>query len=107
MGTTKVNFRLPNELVERVDVATEVSHKNRAEIVRDALQQHLQELEDNESFQEVAVELYLNGGIRFETLKEIIGRQDAETVQPSRTLLEQDDDLTDELAELGERCDRG
>ena len=100
MGTTKVNFRLPNELVERVDVATEVSHKNRAEIVRDALQQHLQELEDNESFQEVAVELYLGDEIGFETLRQFIGRQDAEAVQASKNTLKQGDDLADDLAEL-------
>jgi Arc/MetJ-type ribon-helix-helix transcriptional regulator len=93
MGTTKVNFRLPNELVEKTDVAAEVSYKNRTEIIRDALQQYLQELEDDEAFQEVAAELYLDGEIGFETLKGIIGRQDAETVRSSKTVLEQDDDF--------------
>lgn len=100
MGTTKVNFRLPNELIEKADVAAEISHKNRTEIVRDALQQYLQEVEDDETFQEAVVELYLDDEIGFETLKEFIGRQDAEAVQSSKTILEQGDDLADELAEL-------
>ena len=100
MGTTKVNFRLPNELIEKADVAAEISHKNRTEIVRDALQQYFQEVEDDETFQEAVVELYLDDKIGFETLKEFIGRQDAEAVQSSKTILEQGDDLADELAEL-------
>jgi predicted transcriptional regulator len=34
--TRKVNFRLPDELVEKADVAAEVSNKNRTEIVKEA-----------------------------------------------------------------------
>ena len=100
MGTTKVNFRLPNELVEKADVAAEVSHKNRTEIVRDALQQYLREVEDDQKFNEAVVELYLDDEIGFETLKEFIGRQDAESVQVSKTILKQGNELADELAEL-------
>lgn len=100
MGTTKVNFRLPNDLIEKADIAAEVSHKNRTEIVRDALQQYLQEVEDDERFKEAVVELYLESEIGFETLRQFIGRQDAESVRASKNVLEQGDDLADELAEL-------
>jgi predicted DNA-binding protein len=100
MGTTKVNFRLPNELVEKADIAAEVLHKNRTEIVRDALQQYLNEVEDDETFQEAVVELYLDDEIRFETLRQFIGWQDAEAAQASKTTLNQGDDLADELVEL-------
>ena len=100
MGTTKVNFRLPNELIEKADVAAEVSHRNRTEIVKDALQQYLQEVEDDERFNEAIVELYLDDEIGFETLKQFIGRQDAESVRASKTILDQGDDLASELAEL-------
>ncbi|MFB6235858.1 MAG: ribbon-helix-helix protein, CopG family [Halopenitus sp.] len=97
--TTKVNFRLPDELVEKADVAAEVSHKNRTEIVKEALQEYLQEVEDEEEFKEAVVELYLDDEIEFETLKGFIGRQDAESVRASKTLLEQGNELADELAE--------
>jgi predicted transcriptional regulator len=100
MGTTKVNFRLPNELIEKADIAAEVSHKNRTEIVKDALQQYLQGVEDDERFNEAIVELYLADEIGFETLKQFIGRQDAESVRTSKTILDQGDDLASELAEL-------
>ena len=99
MGSTKVNFRLPDDLVERADVAAEVSHKNRTEIVKEALQEYLEEIEDNEAFKEAVIELYLDDRIGFDTLKEFIGRQDAEIVRASKALLEQGDDLADELAE--------
>ncbi len=100
MGSTKVNFRLPDDLVEKADVAAEVSHKNRTEIVKEALQEYLEEIEDNEAFKEAVIELYLDDRIGFDTLKEFIGRQDAESVKASKTILDQGEDLADELAEL-------
>ena len=100
MGTTKVNFRFPDELIEKADVAAEVSHKNRTEIVKEALQSYLEEIENDEAFKEAVVELYLDGRIRFDTLQEFIGRQDAESVRASKTVLDQGDELAEELAEL-------
>lgn len=99
-GSIKVNFRLPDDLVEKADVAAEVSHKNRTEIVKQALQEYLDEMEDDEAFKEALVELYLDDQIGFETLKQFVGRQDAESVKASKTILDQGEDLTDELAEL-------
>jgi len=100
MGTTRVNFRLPEELIERADVAAEVSHKNRTGIVVEALREYLEEIEDDEAFREAVVELYLDDRIGFDVLTECIGRQDAESVRASKTVLEQGEDLADDLAEL-------
>ena len=98
--TTRVNFRLPDELVEKADVAAKISHRNRTEIIKEALQDYLQEVEDQEEFKEAVVELYLDDEIGYDTLKAFIGRQDAESVRASKTLLEQGGELADELAEL-------
>lgn len=100
MSNTRVNFRLPEELIEKADVAAKISHKNRTEIIKQALQEYLQTVEDQEEFKEAVVELYLDDEIGFNTLKQFIGRQDAESVKASKTLLEQGDDLADELAQL-------
>lgn len=100
MGTTRVNFRLPEDLLEKADVAAEITHKNRTELVVDALQEYLREVEDEEAFKEAVVELYLDDEIAFDTLKRFIGRQDAESVRASKTILDQGDELADELAEL-------
>jgi len=87
-------------LIEKADVAAKIFHKNRTEIIKEALQEYLQEVEDQEEFKEAVVELYLDGEIGFDTLKQFIGRQDAESVRASKGLLEQGDDLADELAQL-------
>lgn len=100
MSTTRVNFRIPEELIEKADVAAKITHKNRTEIVMEALRMYLQDIEDEDAFKEDVIELYLDGQIGFETLTEFIGRQDAESVRASKTLLDQGDELADELAEL-------
>jgi len=100
MGSTRVNFRLPEDLIQKADVAAEVSKKNRTEIVKEALQKYLNEIKDDETFNEAVVELYLDDQISFDVLKEFIGRQDAESVRTSKNILDQGEDLADELAEL-------
>jgi len=100
MSTKRVNFRLPEELVEQADVAAEVTHKNRTEVLVEALRRYLAEMEDDERFREAVVELYLDGTVPFETLVEIIGRRDAEAVRASKGLLDDGEALADDLADL-------
>lgn len=100
MGSTRVNFRLPNDLIEKADVAAEVSRKNRTDIIKEALRAYLEEIEDDERFKEEVVELYLDEQIGFEVLKDFIGRRDADSVRASKTILDQGEDLADDLAEL-------
>jgi Arc/MetJ-type ribon-helix-helix transcriptional regulator len=100
MGTTRVNFRIPEDLIEKADVAAKITHKNRTEIVMEALREYLEEIEDEEAFKEDVIDLYLDNEISFETLKEFIGRQDAESVRASKTLLDDGEELAEELAEL-------
>jgi len=100
MGTTRVNFRLPEELIEKADVAAEVTHKNRTEILKDALQAYLDDVEDDEAFREAVVDLYLDDRISFDVLAEFLGTQDAESVRASKALLDQGEELADEMADL-------
>ncbi|PGF16962.1 CopG family transcriptional regulator [Natrinema sp. CBA1119] len=100
MGNTRVNFRLPENLVQKTDVAAEIMHKNRTEILKEALQEYLEDVEDDEKFKEAVIELYLDDQISFEVLKEFIGRQDAEAVKASKTLLDQGEEVAQELADL-------
>ena len=66
----------------------------------EALQDYIEEVENDEKFKEAVVELYLDDQIGFELLKEFIGRQDAESVRASKTILDRGDKLADELADL-------
>jgi metal-responsive CopG/Arc/MetJ family transcriptional regulator len=100
MSTKRVNFRLPEDLIAQADVAAEVTHKNRTEILIEALRQYLEEKESDESFREAVVELYLDDQIEFKKLAEVIGRQDAESVRASKHVLDRGEELADDLAEL-------
>lgn len=100
MGTKRVNFRLPEELITQADIAAEVTHKNRTEVVVEALRQYLEEIESEESFREAVAELYLDGQIEFEKLADVIGRQDAEAVRASKNVLDRGGEIADELADL-------
>ncbi|WP_053948154.1 hypothetical protein [Halolamina sediminis] len=100
MSTKRVNFRLPEELVTQADIAAEVTHKNRTEVLIEALQQYLEEKESEESFREAVIELYLDDQIDFENLVDVIGRQDAEAVRSSKNVLDRGEELADDLADL-------
>jgi len=100
MGTTRVNFRLPDELVEKADVAAEGGMKNRTEIVTEALRAYLAEIEDDERFRQAVVDLYLDDEIGFDVLAEFIGRQDAESVRASKEVLGEGEALAEDLADL-------
>jgi len=100
MGNTRVNFRLPENLIEKADVAAEINKKNRTEIIKEALQSYLEDIEDDEKFKQAVVELYLDDQIGFDVLKEFIGRQDAESIKASKTILDRGEELADDLAEL-------
>lgn len=98
MGTTRVNFRIPDELLEKADVAATITHKNRTEIVTEALREYLDGVEDEDAFKEELVELYLDDEIGFDVLKTFVGRQDAESVRASKAVLDHGDDIAADLA---------
>lgn len=100
MGSTRVNFRIPEELIEKADAAAKATHKNRTDIVTEALRAYLNDIEDEDAFREDVVELHLDGEIGFDVLKAFVGRQDAEAVRASKALLDRGDGLADDLADL-------
>lgn len=100
MGTTRVNFRIPEELIEKADAAAKITHKNRTEFVTEALRSYLDEIEDEDAFKEELVERYLDDEISYDVLKEFLGRQDAEAVRSSKTILDHGEALADDMAEL-------
>lgn len=99
MSTKRVNFRLPEELVRQADIAAEVTHRNRTELLVEALRAYLQEIESEEGFREAVTELYLADELPFEGLVDVVGRQDAEAVRASKRLLDRGDELAEELAD--------
>ena len=77
-------------------MTAEITHKNRTEVVIEALRQYLAD----EEFREAVVDLFLGDEIDYETLVDVIGRQDAEAVRASKDVLDRGEELADELAAL-------
>lgn len=102
MPTTRVNFRLPEALVERADLAAVVTTKTRTAIVTEALEAHLDSLAADDDFEEALVEQYLEGEVGFEALRRVLGRRDAEAVRSSAALLEEGEEIAARLAEDAE-----
>lgn len=100
LGTKRINVRLPEELVREADGTAKVKHKNRTELIKEALADYLQKSERGEEFKEKAVDLYLDGEISYEVLEALIGRRDAESVKASKDILERGDEIAEEMADL-------
>lgn len=99
MSTTRVNFRLSEDLVERADVAAAVTGQTRTAIVADAVEAHLGSLEADDAFEEALVERYLDGEVELEDARRVLGRRDAEAVRASATLLEDAEAIANALSE--------
>ncbi|KXB04621.1 CopG family transcriptional regulator [candidate division MSBL1 archaeon SCGC-AAA382A03] len=100
MGTKRINVRLPERLVREADGIAKVEHKNRTELIKEALNDYLQKFEREEEFKEKIVDLYLDGSISYDILEAVIGKRDAVAVKTSRNILERGSELADEMAGL-------
>lgn len=100
MTTKRVNFRLPDEIVDKTDAVAEISHRSRTDIIKKALQDYFEQVEDDEKFKQELTDLYLDEEIGFEVLKEFIGKQDAEAVRASKEILEDGEQIAEDLANL-------
>jgi predicted transcriptional regulator len=100
MATTRVNFRLPEDLVKRADLAATVESKNRTEVVTEALVAYLEALETQERYRESLVERFLDDEVGFLALREAIGLRDAEAVRASKALLDRSEEVSGTIAGL-------
>lgn len=95
-----MNLRLPEKLVEEADGVAEVKHKNRTELIKEALDDYLRKHKGGEEFKKEIVDLYLEGEISYEVLKTIIGRENAEAARSSKEILERGEEIADRMAGL-------
>lgn len=99
--TIRVNFRLPERLLEKADVTAEATHRDRTEIMKEALREYLGNFEDDENFKQNVVELYLDEELGFEQMKAVIGKKDAESVKATSEILNNSEEKASKLADLG------
>ena len=99
MGRTRVDVRLPDDLIEKSDAAANVRNESMSEIVTEALRSYLDDIEEEAAIQEDLVELYLDEEISDRAHRAFVGRQDAESVRASKALLDQGDAVATDLAD--------
>lgn len=93
----RVQFRAPQELVDRADSLAEVLNSDRTGILIDALREYLRETaHDDEVKQEIA-DAYYGDEISFDELVGLVGHEEAANFRVLKEQLETD---TEELADV-------
>lgn len=100
VSNTRVNFRLPKDLIREADAVAKANYKNRTQIIKEALQNYLEEIESKEEFKEKVIDLYLDDEIDIDALKDVIGRQNAESVKASKQILSEGEEMAEELSKM-------
>ncbi len=96
--TRKVSMRLPEELIELLDIVASIEFADRTELVKRALKNYMDSLLQNEQFKETVVNYYLEGKISFKQLERILGKEDASAIKASKELLDQGELLAQRIA---------
>lgn len=97
-GLTRIDLRLPDELVKKTDILAKLEYKNRTDVIKSALSEYLRRVETTMQLKEKAVESYLDDKLTYNELVVIIGRQNAESVKVSKSLLERSDRIAEDIA---------
>jgi len=97
-GLTRIDLRLPDELVKKTDILAKLEYKNRTDVIKSALSEYLRRVETTMQLREKAVESYLDDKLTYNELAVAIGRQNAESVKVSKRLLERGDRIAEDIA---------
>jgi predicted transcriptional regulator len=96
----RVQFRAPQGLVERADVLATVLETDRTDVIISALQAHLREAAHDDELKQEIADVYYDGGISFEQLKNLVGHEEAANIRVLKTQLSEEflDEATEEFA---------
>ncbi len=90
---TRVEFDAPKSLVDRVDTVAEVLDIPRTQLLIDALENKLDELANEETFRRRLSNAYYDGHTDYDTVKTILGREEAMRLKLLRESIEQTSDI--------------
>lgn len=86
---TRVEFDAPKSLVERVNTVAEVLDTPRTQLLIDALENKLDELANEETFRRRLSNAYYDDRTDYETVKTILGREEAMRLKLLRASIDQ------------------
>ncbi|AXG08301.1 hypothetical protein DU500_17625 (plasmid) [Haloplanus rubicundus] len=86
---TQVEFDAPKPLVDRVDTVAEVLDIPRTRLLIDALENKLDDLANEETFRRRLSNAYYDGRTDYDTVKTILGREEAMRLKLLRASIDQ------------------
>lgn len=76
--TRRVHFNSPERLVERADAMASLLHKDRTDLLNEALREYIDETADQNSFQQLVANEYYEGRLDFESVEQLVGPEIAQ-----------------------------
>lgn len=94
----RVQFRAPEDLVDRADALAAVLDADRTEVLIDALREYLRDAAHDDDLNQEIAGAYYDGDIEFDQLVGLVGHEEAANFRVLKRQLS--DDFAGELAEL-------
>jgi hypothetical protein len=76
--TQRVHFHSPEHLIERVDAIATIFHKDRTDVLNEALREYVTETASDDSFQAIVANEFYEDRLDFETVKQLVGADAAQ-----------------------------
>lgn len=76
--TQRVHFHSPEHLIERVDAIATIFHKDRTDVLNEALREYVSETASDDSFQAIVANEFYEDRLDFETVKQLVGADAAQ-----------------------------
>lgn len=86
----RVHFQSPEYLVERLDAMADLFDTDRTDLLVEAIREYIEETADSETFQNLVATKYYNDQLEFETVKQLVGAEDAQRLRLLKADLESD-----------------
>lgn len=71
--TRRVHFNSPERLVERADAMASLLHKDRTDLLNEALREYIEETAEQNSFQQLVANEYYEDRLNFESVEQLVG----------------------------------
>lgn len=88
--TRRVHFNSPQQLVERVDAIASLLHKDRTDLLNEALREYVQETAKQDAFHQLVANEFYEGRLEFETVKQLVGTDTAQRFRLLKADLERE-----------------
>lgn len=96
--TKRVQFRAPKKLVEKADTLASVMGEDRTSLLIDALREYLRKSGREDELKQEVAGAYYDDEIAFDELKELVGKEDAESFRVLKKQL--DEEYVEKLAQI-------